>query len=120
MRQTVVIGGLYQHFKGNLYKVVGLAVPTPDIEKLNVFDNIFKGTDSETRMDFPVYQIGDNFYYSKNVDRGNLVIYTDITNDFAHKIFWAREKGMFEEYVDKGKGLQPRFELIYPRVKGEV
>ena len=40
----IVIGGTYKHFKGNMYKVVGIAKHSETLEEMVVYEALYNNT----------------------------------------------------------------------------
>ena len=42
--QEIIIGGTYRHFKGNMYKVVGIAKHSETLEEMIVYEALYNNS----------------------------------------------------------------------------
>ena len=97
--------GIYKHYKGNLYNVIGIlnSLQGKSLEQFEIFDT---ATHSENLIKIPIYKKEDLMGHTYSNDM--LVLYRAMYGDAL--ALWVRPLHMFEEFVTVNGLKVKRFE----------
>lgn len=107
--REVKSGMIFKHFKGNMYKVLGVSNPVDVVYDASSYE-IVEHTEKNDR--FFTYNNGKNEYsHFKKHDTGVLVIYKQCGKEKAQ--IWARPIEMFLSEVDHEKypGVEQKYRM---------